>query len=184
MESPHKYGRIERERRFLVNQFPLEASVIRIRHIIDRYLGNTRLRLRQQIDNDGPGVFKLTQKVPAPGHGAQQGMVTSMHLSEKEFRILAQLPAKQLKKTRYSVPPFGIDVFEDTLEGLILAEAEFESASDAESLIVPRFIAHEVSADLRFTGGQLAHASRQDLRAWLLEYGIELCRQGSAVDLV
>jgi CYTH domain-containing protein len=32
-----------------------------------------------------------------------------------------------LNKVRYSVPPLGIDVFEGTLEGLRLAEAEFNS---------------------------------------------------------
>jgi CYTH domain-containing protein len=173
VRSQHKYSRVERERRFLLNQFPVEAHVVRIRHIRDCYIDCTHLRLRQQIDNDGPSVFKLTQKVPSPGSGAQQGFITSMDLSEEEFRILAQLPARQLNKTRYSVPPFGIDVFEDPLEGLILAEAEFESASDADSLILPSFIAHEVSADVRFTGGYLAHAPRQEIQALLSEYGIK-----------
>jgi CYTH domain-containing protein len=97
-----------------------------------------------------------------------------MYLSKDEFCILAQLSAKQLNKTRYSVPPFGIDVFEDRLEGLILAEVEFESASEADALVLPSFIVREVSADPRFTGGRLVRASRQELETWLLEYGIRL----------
>jgi CYTH domain-containing protein len=97
-----------------------------------------------------------------------------MYLSEDEFRIFAQLSAKQLSKTRYSVPPFGIDVFEGTLQGLIVAEAEFESAQDADSLTLPSFIVREVSADPRFTGGRLVRASRQEIQAWLSEYGIKL----------
>ena len=95
-----------------------------------------------------------------------------MYLRTEEFRILAELPAKQLKKTRYSVPPFGIDIFEGSLAGLILAEAEFDSASEADSLIIPSFIASEVTEDVRFTGGRLVHASRQDVEDWLAEYGI------------
>jgi CYTH domain-containing protein len=129
--------------------------------------------LRYQLDDDGSGRFKLTQKIPLPGIGAQQGFLTTMYLNEEEFRILAELPAKKLKKTRYSIPPFGIDLFEDSLAGLILAEAEFESVAEAESLVLPPFILHEVSGDVRFTGGQLAHASRKDVQDWLSEYGVK-----------
>ncbi len=173
MWSQHKYGRIERERRFLVDQFP-SADTERVRHVRDRYIEGTRLRLRHQIDENRPITFKLTQKVLKPGSGAQQGSITTIYLSEEEFRVFEQLPAKQLNKTRYSVPPFGIDVFEDTLQGLVLAEAEFESALDANALELPSFIVHEVSTDVRFTGGRLASASRREIEAWLLEYGIEL----------
>ncbi len=108
-----KYSRVERERRFLLKQFP--------------------------------AVFKLTQKIPAPALGGQQGFVTNLYLSENEFQMLAQLSARELSKTRCSVPPFGIDVFEGELEGLILAEAEFASADEAEALTVPSYVVQEVS---------------------------------------
>ena len=88
--------------------------------------------------------------------------------------MFAQLSAKRLSKTRYSVPPFGIDVFEGELEGLLVAEAEFDSAADADALTLPPFIFKEVSDDTRFTGGQLVRASRRDIQTWLLEYGIRL----------
>jgi CYTH domain-containing protein len=97
-----------------------------------------------------------------------------MYLTRDEFQVLAQLPARKLTKTRFSVPPFGIDVFDGLLEGLILAEAEFDSATAAETLTVPFFVIGEVSADDRFTGGQLVRASRRDIQSWLLDYGIAL----------
>ena len=97
-----------------------------------------------------------------------------MYLDGEEFRTFAQLPAKQIQKTRFSVPPVGIDVFEGSLAGLILAEAEFESAPEAESLKLPSFIVREVSEDARFTGGRLAHASIREVQNWLAEYGVEL----------
>ncbi|MBV9303658.1 MAG: hypothetical protein JOY62_03555 [Acidobacteriaceae bacterium] len=130
--------------------------------------------MRHQIDNHRSTAFKLTQKIPSPEKGAQQGFLTTIYLNEDEFRILVELPAKELKKTRYSIPPFGIDVFEDSLTGLILAEAEFESAEEEHSLILPPFIVHEVSEDIRFTGGQLVNASRNEVHDWLLEYGVKL----------
>lgn len=169
-----KYARIERERRFLLAQFPSNTMVVRNRRITDNYIEGTTLRLRKQSYNDGLTTFKLTQKLPLRGNGAQQGFITSMYLTQDEFQVLAQLPARKLTKTRFSMPPFGIDVFDGLLEGLILAEAEFESATAAETLTVPFFVIGEVSADDRFTGGQLVRASRQDIQCWLLDYGIAL----------
>jgi CYTH domain-containing protein len=141
---------------------------------VDRYIDGTALRLRKQSEDGGPIVFKLTQKIPRRSSGAQQGFITTMYLTEDEYFVLAQLSAKTLDKTRHSVPPFGIDVFEGTLKGLILAEAEFDSAATADALTIPGFISQEVSDDKRFTGGHLARASRQEIRIWLYEYGIGL----------
>jgi CYTH domain-containing protein len=174
MPTLHKYARIERERRFLLRQFPGRANSVRVRRITDRYIDGTNLRLREQSDDGGPVIFKLTQKLPARDSGAQQGLITSMYLGRDEFLVLARLPARQLRKTRYSVPPFGIDVFGGDLEGLLVAEAEFDSAEAADELTIPSFIHAEVSADDRFTGGRLVGASRQELQAWLGEYGVTL----------
>lgn len=174
-----KYARVERERRFLLDQFPSNVLSERIRRITDWYIDGTTLRLREQSEHSGPSVFKLTQNLPPRANGAQQGFITTMYLTKNEFCLFAQLPAKKLRKTRYSAPPFGIDVFQDNLEGLVLAEAEFDSADDADNLTLPSFILHEVSADERFTGGRLVLASRQEVHAWLLEYGIRL---GSSED--
>jgi CYTH domain-containing protein len=172
VQSAHKYARIERERRFLVEQFPAQANIVGIRRIADLYIDNTALRLREQTEQAGAVVFRLTQKIPARALGAQQGFITNMYLSKEEFCVLAQLSGKKLSKTRYSVPPFGIDVFEGELAGLLLAEAEFDSADAADSLTLPSFLRAEVSADDRFTGGRLARASRSEVQNWLSEYGI------------
>jgi len=174
MAPEHKYTKIERERRFLLDQFPKSVHATRVRRITDRYIDGTTVRLREQSDDGGPTMFKLTQKIPAGASGGQQGLITTIYLTRDEFCVFAQLSAKKLSKIRYSVPPFGIDVFRGELEGLVLAEAEFDSAAEAEALASPSFILQEVSADPRFTGGRLVRASRGDLQTWLLEYGIGL----------
>jgi CYTH domain-containing protein len=171
MQPQHKYARIERERRFLLDQFR-RVDVVKRRVIQDRYLDGTSLRLREQTDDGGLTVFKLTQKIPPRGSGAQQGFITTIYLEEGEFRLLTQLPAKTISKIRYSVPPFGIDVFEGALQGLRLAEVEFHSAADADALILPNFILREVTGDERFTGGQLVCASKPHVERWLAEYGL------------
>ena len=174
MPNRHKYARVEWERRFLLDRLPPQANVTRVRRIADRYIDGSNMRLRQQSDDENEPVFKLTQKLPTDATGARQGLITTMYLTEDEFQLLANLPAKMLRKTRYSVPPFGIDVFEDALTGLVLAEAEFNSAEDASALSLPSFIVREVTEDLRFTGGELVRVSRQELEKLLAEFQIKM----------
>ena len=174
MPVESKYARIEWERRFLLDHFPCEAEVTRIRCISDRYIEGTNLRLRQQSDGEGDITFKLTQKLRGGTARGEQGQITTMYLTADEFNVLARLPAKVLRKTRHSVPPFGIDVFEGVLSGLVLAEAEFNSAAEAAALDLPYFIVSEVSDDKRFTGGNLVTVSRPELENWLAAHGVRL----------
>jgi len=173
MPAENKYARIEWERRFLLDSFPGQAIVMRVRRIEDRYIEGTTLRLRQQSD-DGQMAFKLTQKLVDQKAGARQGLITSMYLTASEFSVLRNLPAKVLIKSRHSVPPFGIDVFEGALSGLVLAEVEFDSPLEVAMVALPSFIGPEVSDDPRFTGGRLVGVSREELKDWLAQYGIEL----------
>ena len=174
MQPTHKYAKVERERRFLLDQFPKTAHIERVRRITDRYINGTTLRLRKITENNAPTAHKLTQKIPARDNGGQQGLIVTMYLTEAEHAVLVQLAAHELSKTRHSVPPFGIDVFEGALNGLILAEAEFDSSAAADALMLPAFISREVSNDDRFTGGHLVRSSRDQLKTVLAEYGIHL----------
>lgn len=64
--------------------------------------------------------------------------------------------------------------FRRALEGLCIAEAEFDSAADADALTIPSFILAEVTTDDRFTGGEIVRSSRHEIQGWLSEYGIRL----------
>lgn len=168
-----KYARAERERRFLLAAPPAAAEVLVARRITDRYLTGTRLRLRhsQRLDT-GELELKFTQKIPADNPGPVQGWITNTYLSPSEYALLATLPAVTLTKTRFSVPPLGIDVFDGQLQGLIMAEAEFASDHDYQAFTPPPRCIHDVTTDPRFTGGQLALASQQKLLTWLSDYNL------------
>ena len=170
-----KYARIERERRFLLAGPPSASTVTARRRITDRYLMGTRLRLRR-VDylDSGDCEFKFTQKVPASRPGYVQGLITNTYLSAAEYGLLASLPAAVLTKTRLSVPPLGVDVFERPLHGLVMADVEFSTDNEAESFLPPPAAVAEITDDIRFTGGRLVSAHRHELLAWLAEYGIEL----------
>ncbi|MFG2077730.1 hypothetical protein [Nonomuraea maritima] len=168
-----KYARVERERRFLLAVPPSATVVTASRRITDRYVVGTRLRLRrvEHLDS-GTWEFKLTQKVPAGQAGAVQGLITNIYLTRAEYDRLAPLPAKELSKTRYSVPPLSVDVFDPPLHGLVLAEIEFTTDEAASSFVPPRGIIAEVTDDARSTGGRLIRTQRHELLEWLTEYGI------------
>jgi CYTH domain-containing protein len=177
MDVGSKYARTEIERRFLLAGVPDGADVLAVHEIDDRYLDGTRLRLRRMAQVGGPTALKLTQKLPAPdGHG-RQGALTTLYVSEDEYAALAALPAATLSKTRLSLAPYGVDVFRGHLDGLCLAEVEFESEQDAAAFRPAAFCRAEVTADRRFTGGELVRASSAQVRAWTAEYGIDLVRR-------
>ena len=168
-----KYARIEVERRFLLEGVPQAAEVLAVYEIGDRYLDGTRLRLRRMARAGGPTQLKLTQKLPDPD-GARQGALTTIYLSEAEHAAFAQLPAATLSKSRLSIAPYGVDVFHGEREGLYLAEAEFATVEEAAALVPAAFCRAEVTADRRFTGGELVRGSREQVRAWAREYGVQL----------
>ncbi|MGI8870524.1 MAG: hypothetical protein ACR2F6_17175 [Mycobacteriales bacterium] len=85
---------------------------------------------------------------------------------------LEQLPARVLHKTRVSVPPLGVDVFESALGGLVLGEVEFNDDAALASFVPPPTVVAEVTHDLRLTGGRLAVATTSDIETVLAEYGV------------
>jgi CYTH domain-containing protein len=168
-----KYARIERERRFLLAEPPPVTAGTAARLITDRYVTGTRIRLRltQPEDTRAP-QYKLTQKLPSQHRGGIQGLITNIYLDRFEYDLLAGLPCVVLTKTRYSVPPMGIDVFHGHLGGLVMAEAEFTSDTACVGFVPPSYCVVEVTDDLRFTGGHLARTDREELLGWLAELGI------------
>jgi CYTH domain-containing protein len=169
-----RYARVEIERRFLLAGVPDGEEVLTIRRIDDRYLDGTRLRLRRMVAAGGPTELKLTQKLPDPDGRGRQGVLTTLYVSEDEYAALAVLPAATLSKSRLSIALYGVDVFGGHLDGLVLAEVEFESVEEAAALRPAAFCHAEVTADRRFTGGELVRASRAQVAAWTAEYGVEL----------
>jgi CYTH domain-containing protein len=170
----NKYAQVERERRFLLASAPA-GEPMWTRTIADRYLDGTRLRLRRMTEPaTGRTEYKLTQKIPFGKAGPACGLITNIYLSRAEYDRLATLPAAVLTKTRHSLPPLGVDVFDPPRRGLIIGEAEFTTDADAEAFVPPGSVVAEVTDDLRFTGGCLVRATRAELLVWLRDYGITL----------
>ena len=166
-----QYAKPERERRFLLAELPAGA-IEKTACITDRYFPGTRLRLRQMLETRGDSTcsyYKLTQKIPAPD--GSPGLLSTTYLNEEEFALLSNLPGSILRKTRYSIAPFGVDVFDSPLDGLILAECEFEDDATMRAFIPPPWALAEVTFDSRFAGGRLATMDSATLRELLSSFG-------------
>jgi CYTH domain-containing protein len=152
-----KYAWIERERRWLCHEIPT-ARVIGAEAITDLYVTGVRLRLREALPLDGgEPMRRLTRKADVD---ASTRLLTSIYLSPEEFALLAGLPGKVIRKTRHRLAPEGgvamsVDRFEGPLQGLILAEAEFETDEAMAAFAAPDFCVREVTEDPRYTGGAL-----------------------------
>ncbi len=176
-----RFARPELERRWLLHGVP-SGEPTRLVEIVDRYLPGPGLRLRAMSGADGT-TYKLTQKVA--GEEGGPGTLTTIYLSAQQAASLHGLEAYVLRKTRMSFPPYGVDVFHDALDGLVLAEAEVvpsrsDDATSAPDLATARAdlaaipdppgAVAEVTADVTFTGGHLARLTSADLRAALTSF--------------
>jgi CYTH domain-containing protein len=168
-----KYARLELERRYLLRELPSDlAEQANGWLIVDRYIVETRLRLRRMTEMEsGKIVFKFGQKYRASSQSEVETTMTNMYLDEKEYDCLSRLEAREIVKRRYRYVngglEYGIDVFEGELKGLILAEIECETEQECERLPIPSFSVREVTDDSFFTGGYLSILTREEFEAGL-----------------
>ena len=71
------------------------------------------------------------------------------------------LPGVRIKKLRHRLQRLSgiviaVDEFQGELEGLVIAEAEFDTPERLAAFDMPEFAVREITDDLRFTGASLA----------------------------
>ena len=127
LDNPsNKYAKQEVERKFLLKKIP-DHSVFHLK-ITDYYIKDSTLRLRKTEDKRGVN-YKLGQKFRINKSSPMRIMHTSLYLSKYEYDLLSSLPSNTIEKTRlhYKLNQYtmAIDVFEGSLEGLIIGEVDF-----------------------------------------------------------
>lgn len=157
--KPEKYAAIERERRWLCAGLP-DLPVVRAEAIEDLYVEGSRLRLRRATPiGGGEPILRLSKKADlAP----DKRLITTLYLTEAEYTLFKGLPGRVLRKTRHYYAAAGVtlsvDRFEGPVAGLFLAEAEFADDAAMAAFPDPAFAVREVTADPRYTGGELVRA--------------------------
>jgi CYTH domain-containing protein len=170
------YARLEREQRWLLSGPP--DDLVDPVDIQDRYLTGSTLRLRRMHSASGT-VYKLGQKVRTAPDSPARVSLTNMYLSEHEFELLGQLEGASLHKTRWKWPTgdhlLSVDVFQDNLDGLILAEVELREHDPLLPALGLAVV--DVTDQDRFSGGCLAQLSNEAAAALLASVG-EFVRPG------
>ena len=165
-----KYARIERERRYLLQDLPEGLS--RADHhlqITDNYITGTRLRLRKVRDpRTNKWVAKFTQKFAPEPADLSRTVITNTYLNAQEADTLAVFEANEIRKNRYQFEfagrRFSVDMFIGDLFGLVLAELSFATDEELDNFPLPPFALADVTNDEVFSGGRLCYLTFADLR--------------------
>jgi len=165
-----KYARVERERRFLLNDLPegLERTDPHVQ-ITDNYITGTRVRIRKVRDpKTNKWIVKFTQKFAPDPKDLSRTVITNTYLTALEANTLGIFEANEIRKNRYYFDfegrRFSIDVFLGDLFGLVLAETGFETDEEMSRFQPPAFALADVTNNEIFTGGRLCHLTIEDIR--------------------
>ena len=167
---------IEQERTFLVKKIP-DLGVFNKKEMIDIYYPleerHPTLRLRKNGNR-----YELTSKKPPENMDTSSLIEETVHLTENEYLGLSKSPGKVVKKIRYFADQMidgkkvriEIDVFKDNLEGLVLADFEFENEDDKKAFIAPDYCLAEVTSEEALAGGMLCGKHYEDIKEFLDKY--------------
>jgi CYTH domain-containing protein len=173
-----KYARVERERRYLLQDLPEGLS--RADHhlqITDNYVTGTRLRLRKVRDpKTNKWIVKFTQKFAPDPKDLSRTIITNTYLNALEAEMLAVFEANEIRKNRYAFEfagrQFSVDMFLGDLFGLVLAEVGFETDEELDSFAKPPWALADVTNVEVFTGGRLSELTFEDIRNEIARGGL------------
>jgi CYTH domain-containing protein len=173
-----KYARIERERRYLLEDLP--EGLTRAEHhlqITDNYITGTRLRIRKVRDpQTNKWVVKFTQKFAPNPNDLSRTIITNVYLNATEAETLSIFAANEIRKNRYHYEHegtrFSVDMFIGDLFGLVLAEASFETDQEMDNFQTPPFALAEVTNIETFSGGRLSELKYAEVREEILQSGL------------
>jgi len=174
-----KYARIERERRYLLEDLP--EGMTRADHhlqITDNYMTGSRLRMRKVRDpKTNKWVAKLTQKFPIADGDLARTIITNTYLNAVEAETLSTIfNSNEIRKNRYYFMyegrKFSVDMFLGDLFGLVLAEVGFDTDDELERYAKPTFALADVTNNELFTGGRLSQLTFAEVRQEIDNQGL------------
>jgi CYTH domain-containing protein len=135
----------ERERVFLVKKLPEDLGKytpvpISVGDFFD-VNSNDALKIRQKGSN-----YQLIKKET---NSAQERIEHIINIKKGEFDILSKCTVQFHRKNRY-LYPFGkytveVDCYQDSLDGYVRAEVEFETDEEMNNFILPEWFGEEIT---------------------------------------
>ena len=143
---------MEIERKFTIKELPNLSDYDY--HIMEQGYLNTDpvIRIRREDNN-----YYLTYK----GKGLLAREEYNLPLNQESFEhLLPKADGIVISKTRYCIPyekyTIELDVFENNLAPLIMAEVEFESEQEAHSFTPPAWFLEDVTNDKRYHNSNMS----------------------------
>jgi CYTH domain-containing protein len=173
-----KYARVERERRYLLQDLPEDLTRASPHvQITDNYITGTRLRLRKVRDpQTNKWIVKLTQKFAPNLEDTSHTVITNIYLNALEAETFAMFQENEIRKNRYPFEfegrKFSVDMFLGDLFGLVLAEVSFATDEELANYSQPPFAIADVTNNELFTGGRLCELSFADIREEIVRNGL------------
>ena len=169
-----KYARIERERRYVLNNLP--EGITRVDphlQITDNYITGTRLRIRKVREpRTNKWTVKFTQKYAPDPNDLSRTIITNIYLNALEAEVLSVFDTNEIRKNRYPFEfdgrKFSVDMFLGDLFGLVLAEISFDTEEELDSFPKPPFALLDVTNDPLFSGGRLCELTFADVKKEIL----------------
>lgn len=170
-----KYARIERERRYVLQDLPPGLTRVDPHvQITDNYITGTRLRIRKVRDpRTNKWTVKFTQKYALNPADLSRTVITNTYLNALEADTLSVFEGNEVRKNRYrhefAGKTFGIDMFLGDLFGLVLAEVSFDSDEEMNAFPQPSFALAEVTNNDLFSGGRLSQLTFAEIRPAIMQ---------------
>jgi len=165
-----KYARVERERRYLLQDLP-EGLTRADPHlqITDNYITGTRLRLRKVREpRTNKWTVKFTQTFAPNPDDLSRTIITNTYLNVLEAETLSVFNTNEIRKNRYYFDfegrRFSIDMFLGDLFGLVMAEVGFETDEELDNYRPPPFALADVTNIPLFSGGKLSELTFSEVR--------------------
>ncbi len=160
----------EIEKKYLVNKLPDNLEFYPHHDIEQGYLcTNPVVRVRKKDTS-----YILTYK--SPGMLMREEYEHPL-TKESYMHLIQKADGTVISKTRYEIN-YGtdyvieLDVFKKDLSGIILAEVEFPSLSDAESFVPPAWFGNEVTDNVLFHNSKMSRMDENERLAFLAHYSI------------
>ena len=165
---------LELEKTYLVKKFPLWLFDFPYKDLLDIYIpmNSEHAHIRIRKHGDSMVIMKKELTNPSDLSSMEESVI---HLNIDEFSALQQVPGRRIHKHRYYIPyqwlTIEVDVFQDELAWLVMADVEFPDELSKKNFLMPDFCLCEVTQDVTFAGWCLCGKTYGDIKGNLDSLG-------------
>ncbi len=157
---------IELEKTYLVKELPENLKECRSKEVLDIYIPEEKEHPNLRVRKSGEH-YEITKKEPVVKGDASKQKETTIIITEDEFDDLNKMPGKRVRKIRYFYEykemVSEIDVFQDDLGGLVVADFEFDNEEEKDRFEMPDFCLADVTQENFIAGGMVCGKKYSDI---------------------